>query len=81
MTMIQALALALHKGPPRVAMCPVCPDEVLVCTLRWSGAEFYCLACRGHFSYVAPRPEQETPELLARIAAAEEAFEVHHADR
>lgn len=75
MTMVKALALALHKGPPRVAMCPTCADEVLVSTFRWPGAEFYCLACEGHFSFVDPRPEEETPELLARIKTAEAEFE------
>ena len=69
------LALRTHRGEgPRVAMCPTCVDEVLVATFRWPGAEFYCLACRGHFSYVDPRPVDETPELLARIEAADLAF-------
>lgn len=74
MTMVKALALALHKGPPRVAMCPVCPDAVLVSTLRWDGAEFYCLSCEGNFSFVDPRPEEETPELLERIEQAKAEF-------
>jgi hypothetical protein len=72
--MVKALGLALHKGPPRVAMCPVCPDEVLVSTFRWSGAEFYCLGCEGHFSFVAPRPADATPELDARIEATKARF-------
>jgi hypothetical protein len=73
--MVKALALALHKGPPRVAMCPVCPDEVLVSTLRWSGAEFFCLGCDGHFSFVDPRPEESTPELDERIEKAKAEFD------
>lgn len=77
LTMVKALDLALrtHRGEgPRVAMCPVCPDEVLVSTLKWSGAEFYCMGCEGHFSYVDPRPEAETQELLERIRIADAAF-------
>lgn len=77
LTMVKALDLALrtlrHEGP-RVAMCPTCPDEVLVSTFRWSGAEFYCLGCRGHFSFVDPRPADPTPELDIRIAQAESRF-------
>ena len=38
------------------------------------GAEFSCLACKGHFTYVDPRPADETPELVARIEAADLAF-------
>lgn len=74
---VKALDLALrnHAGEgPRVAMCPRCPDEVLVSTFRFAGFEFYCLACDGHFSYVAPRGEAPTPELDARIEAAKAAF-------
>lgn len=48
-------------------MCPMCADEVLVSTMRWPGAEFYCLACKGLFSFVDPRAADETPELLERI--------------
>ncbi len=76
--MVKALDLALRtiRGEARrVAMCPVCPDEVLVCTLRWPGAEFYCLGCDGMFSYVDPRPEAETPQLLERIEQAIIAFD------
>lgn len=68
--MVKALDLALrsHRGEkPRVAMCPTCPDEVLVATFRWPGAEFYCLRCEGLFSFVDPRPAEPTPELDARI--------------
>jgi hypothetical protein len=71
---VKALELALHKGPSRVAMCPRCPDSVLVSTLRFVAAEFYCLDCEGHFSFVAPRPAEETPELLARIEEAKRLF-------
>lgn len=71
---VKALALATYKGPRRVAMCPVCPDEVLVLTFRWPGAEFYCLACATTFSYVDPRGQAETPELVARIEVANAAF-------
>lgn len=77
MTWGKALELALRVGRgegPRVAMCPTCPDEVLVSTLRWAGAEFYCLGCEGHFSFVDPRPADETPELLDRIEAAKNRF-------
>lgn len=74
MSFVKALELALHKGPPRTAMCPVCPDEVLVSTIRWPAAEFYCLGCQGHFSFVDPRPAETTPELDERIAAANARF-------
>lgn len=70
MSFAKAIELALRTGRgegPRVAMCPTCPDEVLVSTLHWPGAEFYCLGCEGVFSYVDPRPAEETPELLERI--------------
>lgn len=73
MTWGKALELALRMGRgegPRVAMCPVCPDEVLVSTLRFPGVEFYCLGCESGFSFVDPRPEEPSPELDARIAAA-----------
>ena len=75
--MLRALELALrtHRGEgPRVAMCPACPDEVLVATFRWPGAEFYCLACDGRYDFVDPRPAEETPELLDRIEVARLAF-------
>ena len=78
LTMVKALDLAMRvtRGQPsRVAMCPICPDEVLVSTLRWPGAEFYCLACEGHYGFVDPRPEAETPELLARIETARATFQ------
>jgi hypothetical protein len=58
-----------------VAMCPTCPDEVLVSTFRWPGAEFYCLGCDRGYSFVAPRPEPPSPELDARIAQANLRFE------
>lgn len=77
MSMAKALELAIRVGRgegPRVAMCPTCPDEVLVSTLRWPGAEFYCLGCEGGFSFVDPRPEEPTPELDARIAIANARF-------
>lgn len=77
MSWAKALELALRTGRgegPMVAMCPRCPDEVLVSTLRWAGYEFYCLACSGLFSYVDPRPAEPTPELDARIEAANAAF-------
>lgn len=73
--MVKALELALRKGPSRIAMCPTCPDEVLVSTLRWPGAEFYCLGCDRGYSYVAPRGEEETPELLARIIETQTRFD------
>ena len=70
MSWAKALELALRTSRgegPRVAMCPSCPDEVLVSTFRWPGAEVYCLGCERTYSFVDPRPEVETPELLARI--------------
>lgn len=70
----RALEMIGRKGPPKVAMCPACPDEVLVSTFRWSGAEFYCLTCRGHFGWLDPRPADDTPELTARCEAASLAF-------
>lgn len=77
MSFAKAIELALRTARgegPRVAMCPRCPDEVLVATLRWPGAEFYCLGCEGTFSFVDPRPADETPELLERIEAANARF-------
>jgi hypothetical protein len=77
LTVVKALDLALraHRGePPRVAMCPVCPDEVLVGTFKWSGSEFFCLGCQGHFGFVDPRPAAETPELLERSEQAKARF-------
>lgn len=69
------LALRVRSGAgPRTAMCPRCPDEVLVSTLRFPHAEFYCLGCQGQFSFVDPRPEEPTPELEARIEAANARF-------
>lgn len=62
---VRALNLMSQEEPP-VAMCPSCRDEVLVLTFRWPGAEFYCLACKGHFGFLDPRPEKETPDLKAR---------------
>jgi hypothetical protein len=61
-------------GEPRVAMCPRCPDAVLVGTMAFSHAEFYCLECGGKFGFLQPRPEKETPELLERMEAAREEF-------
>lgn len=77
MSFAKAFELALRVGRgegPKVAMCPTCPDEVLVSTLRWPGAEFYCLGCKGHFSFVDPRPADPTPELDARIDLARDSF-------
>ena len=69
------LALRVSQGEgPRVAMCPTCPDEVLVMTFHWRGYEFYCLGCKGHFSFVDPRPAAETPELLERIETSNARF-------
>ncbi len=79
--LVKALELALHKGPPRVAMCPVCPDEPLVLTFDQPGAEFHCLACRGWFSFVDPRPVEQTPELLRRVEAAREAYAAQREQR
>lgn len=72
---VRSLALMAHERPP-VAMCPICPDEVLVATFRWPKAEFYCLACGSHLGWLDPRAAPETPELVARIAAAEAAFDL-----
>jgi len=70
---VRALDLAartLRGEGPMVAMCPTCPDEVLVSTMRWPGAEFYCLGCDRGYSFIDPRPETPTPELDERIAQA-----------
>lgn len=72
--MVRALDMIGRKGP-RIAMCPRCPDEVLVATFRWPQAEFYCLACKGHFGWLDPRPAEETPELLERCEVVRVAFE------
>lgn len=69
----KALEVIGRKGP-KTAMCPRCPDEVLVFTFRWPGAEFWCPGCHGHFGFLDPRPADPTPELDARCEAAKVAF-------
>lgn len=70
----KALDLIGRKEPP-TAMCPVCPDEPLVMTFKWRGYEFFCVKCRGKFEFLDPRAEKSTPELDARVKAAEAAFD------
>lgn len=77
---VEGLARALEltsrdrSSPPPTAMCPRCPDAVLVSTLLFSGAEFYCLECGATVGFLSPRAEASSAELDARAAAAGEEF-------
>lgn len=69
----RTLDLTGRKEPP-VAMCPRCPDAVLVETFLFNGAEFYCLDCGAHVGYLSPRPQDSTPELVQRCEDAKAEF-------
>lgn len=51
--------------PKPYATCPH-DDEPLICTLEHAGAEFLCMVCGRWYGWLAPTPQQPTPELDAR---------------
>lgn len=77
---VNALALALHKGPPRMACCPSC-ETPLISTMAFPGAEFYCLECGNHVGYVMPLGKEETPEILAAYEALKAEWDEHIAGK
>lgn len=68
-------AVELLKGEKPMAVCPRCQgDQPLISTLKFRGAEFICMQCRGLFGFLAPRPVKVTPELQARHDELREQF-------
>lgn len=53
----------------RIAMCQC--GSPLVMTFVFSGREFYCLDCGRTYDFLGPDAAEETPELLARMEAAQ----------
>lgn len=58
----------------KIAMCPTCKVP-LVCTILFSGAEFYCLDCGRTFGWFDPTPTDITPELFAECGRRVEEWE------
>lgn len=50
---------------PHMATCPG-DGEPLICTLRFSGAEFYCMVCHRLYGFLSPQPAPWSEELQAR---------------
>lgn len=78
--MVKALGLALgarkYDKPP-IACCPSC-HAPLIGTIIWPGAEFYCLDCGGHHSFVAPEEgDPDDAELVERLKQYEAEWDEH----
>jgi hypothetical protein len=73
---VNALRLALRKGPPQMACCTRC-DEPLICTVAFAHYEFYCLCCGKHLGFVEPTPRPETPENAARYDELKAEWDAH----
>lgn len=65
-----------------MACCPRChrADEVdvpLICTLAFSGAEFYCLECGGRFGWLDPIGRKPTEEITAHQERLQAEWDEH----
>ena len=77
----KGLDLIGRKERP-MACCPGCiAPTPLISTLAFSHYEFYCLECGGHFGFLSPRAETDTPELHAIYKALEAEWEEHAGTR
>jgi hypothetical protein len=76
-----ALALDMATGKERrVATCHL-DDEPLVGTFEFRGAEFVCVVCGQLYGFLGPKPAQETPGLLARLAELTARYERERDER
>lgn len=71
--------LSPDKLEPPIATCPR-DGEPLISTMKYRGAEFYCVVCKGKFGFMAPVPKTATPELLDRLKELETRFELNRHD-
>lgn len=63
-----------------MACCPRCPEPTpLISTIHFAYAEFYCLECGGHFGFLSPRAEEDTPELKAHYERLRSEWDEHTA--
>lgn len=61
-----------QRRPRPVACCPRCSAITpLISTMAFTGAEFYCLECGGHFGFLSPRAVEDTPALSAQLKTLE----------
>jgi hypothetical protein len=79
--MVKALGMALgarkYKDKPPIALCPNC-EAPLIGTIVFPGAEFYCLDCGAHCSFVAPIEGDPFDEgLTAKLKEFEAEWEEH----
>jgi predicted RNA-binding Zn-ribbon protein involved in translation (DUF1610 family) len=79
--MLDALAMALdpERTKSKIAGCTSCKAP-LIGTMKYPGAEFYCLECGKHLSYVSPTPLESTPENNERLAKLEAEWKEHRDD-
>lgn len=58
-------AAKLLGGERPMACCPR-DGEPLISTIRWRGAEFFCMICRQKFGFLSPVPKEKTQALEDR---------------
>jgi transposase len=75
---VNALDLALNKpkGESPFAGCPGCAAP-LIGTMAFSGAEWYCLECGRHVSYVGPVRLEPNDETRSRYEALQAEWDEH----
>jgi hypothetical protein len=74
LNMDTAARLLNRSKPAPMACCPK-DGEPLISTLRWRGAEFFCMVCKTKYGFLSPTPKDVTPELQARHDELQEQFE------
>ena len=79
--MVDALSMVLgaKETKGKIAGCTSCKAP-LIATMKYPGAEFYCLECGNHLSYVSPTPLEPTPENNKRLEKLEAEWDKHHDD-
>jgi predicted RNA-binding Zn-ribbon protein involved in translation (DUF1610 family) len=79
--MVDALSMALNpeRTKGKIAGCTSCKAP-LIATMKYPGAEFYCIECGKHLSYVSPTPLEPTEENAARLLVLEAEWKEHHDD-